>query len=776
MENNTTLYKFSKKVIDLRYLIIIIFIIITIFSALNINKTNVVKDYSTFLPETTETRIGLKIMNSEFDTYAKIDYMISNITYENAQKISEEIAKVPHVLTVSFDDTGAHYKDMCANIVVMFDGNNLSEEVKTTNEYITQMISDYDNYIYFDIYGDYTGILAKEMIPILIAVCIIAIVILIIATNSFIEPFICLSMIAIAAVLNMGTNFIFEKISAITSAIAIVLQIAITIDYVIILCKKVEEETLIESDYKIALAKAMEKTIIEILSSSLTTIAGLLVLCFMQFLLGHDLGLVLAKSVGFALLTTIFLMPSLMYILRNVLKDTKHKAIVINIRKFGKMIVKSKVVFAVILLLLVPFSIYFQSQVQYGFTDQDVSDIRITESRAPVNKLYKFFDREEVLAILVPQGDYETEKEIIKDIEKLDNVKKVTGLSNIELKDGVNLTDSLNVRQFSELLNIEQEKASLLYMAYGAQHGDYSPIFVDTESYSVPLFKMLQYTIEKVDEGFISLDGDNAKLVNDNKTTLGSAINQMIGENYDRIVVSVSVVVDSEEAVKLVDDIKNLAQSKYKDKVYTFGTITSTRDIKDTFLVDKNLISVLSIITILIIVIFSFKNIFGAIILVFVIQSAIWLNFAYLYFSGDRPIFLALTIVTAIQMGATIDYAIILMNRYITYKKKMIDKKDAMVEAINDSFSTIVVSGSIFMSCGFLVGLFIDDMYISHIGLAIGRGALISIIVVFTALPQLILLFDKLIDKTSFGKKKNKINNNESEIVKLSETNVEENT
>ena len=745
------LNKISNYIINFRLLIIIAFIALTIFAALMINKTNIKSDLTIFLPDYTETKQGLKIMTDEFETYGNAYFIISNIEYEKADELAQKIKNYPLVIDIKFNDTELHYVNSCANISVMFAGSETDAEVIKSYKSIKEMLekTGYDLTVYTGIDNQYVTKLAQEMIPIIIVITIILVIVLLLTTNSVVEMIICMVVFAVAAVINMGTNFILPYVSGITSAVAVVLQLAIAVDYAIILCKKVEDETKISENYKEGVIVALSKTIVEIVSSSLTTIAGLVCLCLMQFRLGYDMGIVLAKGVLCSLVTVFLLMPGLLYIFRNPIRKTKHKTIVPKIKKFSKFVVNSKCIFAVIFAIIIPFSIILSNKVNYAFADVDINELTQSESREAMHKLYNNFGYESTVALLVPGGDYESEKKIVERIYEIEDVTKVMSIASFEVKNGIALADDVDSKQFAELLGIDYEVSSILFMAHGAENKNYSSIFIDTNAYKVPLYKMLMYSFEKIDEGFVKLTPELEETVNTYRPLLGNAVSQLVGSVHDRIAVTIHAPLDDPASVEKVNKIRNIANEYYDGGVYTFGEITSTKDSRDTYFVDKDLIAILTIVLIFIIVFLSFKSLVGSAILIFVIQTAIWANFGLTYLYGNTPLFLAGMVVTAIQMGATIDYAIVLYNRYQSAKSAGMEKKPAMMRAMGDSFSTIFTSGFIFIICGFLTAFGVEDVYISHIGLLIGQGALISFILIFTALPQLILIFDKWIEKTT---------------------------
>ena len=331
----------------------------------------------------------------------------------------------------------------------------------------------------------------------------------------------------------------------------------------------------------------------------------------------------------------------------------------------------------------------------------------------------------------------------------MDNVKTITGLANIESEKGKVLTDKYTPRMFAELLDMDLEETTLLYQAYGVKHHQYQGIFKSAEDYEVPLIDMFLYVFDKSDEGIINLDSDKKEKMDSLRNSLMLGIDQLQGENYDRIIISASVPVEGKTSTALVDAIRETAKNYYENsdkKVLVIGEITSARDLADTFNSDSTKINVLTILFVLVILLLTFKSVA---LLVFVIQGSIWINFSFPYLMNITSSFVTNMIVSAIQMGATIDYAIVIMNHYQELRDKF-DKKQAMVLAVNESFPTILTSGTILTMAGFLISMRVSDVYIGHIGLAVGRGALISVILVLTVLPQIIVLLDKIISKTKF--------------------------
>ncbi|MBQ5563544.1 MAG: MMPL family transporter [Clostridia bacterium] len=742
----------AKSIVKYRFFIMAVFLAAALYCGMSISKVKVNEDITAFLPEDTETRQGLTVMEDEFITYGTADIMVSNITYETAEKLAEHIGNMEHVTTVTLDDSPSHYVNSSALLSVSFDGTSDNEKIIYALSQIKDSLKDYDVYISSEIGENYSAQVAEEMGGVLLLAVSVIVFVLLFTSRSYFEVVIFGIVFIFAAVLNMGTNYLLGTISSITNSIAVILQLALAIDYSIILIHRYQDEVMKQPTEKDALIEALSKGIIEISSSSLTTISGLLALTLMHFRLGYDLGVVLTKGIIFSILSVLLLMPGLILMFPKMLKRTAHRNHVPNIELWGRFLTKSKYCFVWVFVVIIPLSIYFSSKTNYAFADSTINELIYSESRATMHKITDTFDDSTQIALIVPNGNYEAEKAIVKEIEKMDNVKTITGLANIESEKGKVLTDKYTPRMFAELLDMDLEETTLLYQAYGVEHHQYQGIFKSAEDYEVPLIDMFLYVFDKSDEGIINLDSDKKEKMDSLRNSLMLGIDQLQGENYDRIIISASVPVEGKTSTALVDAIRETAKNYYENsdkKVLVIGEITSARDLADTFNSDSTKINVLTILFVLVILLLTFKSVAGSVLLVFVIQGSIWINFSFPYLMNITSSFVTNMIVSAIQMGATIDYAIVIMNHYQELRDKF-DKKTAMSLAVNESFPTILTSGTILTMAGFLISMRVSDVYIGHIGLAVGRGALISVILVLTVLPQIIVLLDKIINKTKF--------------------------
>ena len=750
LQTDMLMRKLAAAIVRWRGLFMLLFLLAAVYCALGLSRVRVNSDLTFFLAPDTETRRGITIMEDNFVTYASEDVMIANITYERAESLCETIRGYDRVFSVSFDDTPAHYVRASALLTIAFDGTDDEPGVEEARGRIRALLAPYDSYTYSMDIKNYSRKLAGEMVGVVAIAAAVIAVILLFTSRSYFEVVIFALVFVFAALLNMGTNFWLGEISMITHSIAIIMQLALAIDYAIIFSHRYQDECARFDSAREALVEALAKSIVEISSSSLTTISGLVALMLMEFRLGYDLGVVLSKSILCSLLTVFLLMPGLILLFPRAIRRSAHRSLIPDITPWGRFLMRSKSCFVWLFLLIVPFAFYGARHVNYAFSDSAVSELVYSESRAAMRRIEQTFESSTSVVLLLPHEDLEAEKTIAREIRALDGVKDVTGLSLIEVDDEHVLTDLYSPRQFAELLELPREEAELLFQAYGVRHEEYQALFGAPDSYRVPLLDLFDFLFELIDHGVVTLSGEQSEQVEALRPTLSYALAQLRGEHYNRLLITVDLPTEGDESRALVERVRAIAAPHYPaGEVLVVGDITSARDLGDSYTGDSLLISLLTIGFVFAILLFTFRTAVGAAILVFVIQGSIWINFSFPYLQGQSPSFVTNMIVSAIQMGATIDYAIVLMNRYQVLKAAL-PPRQAMARAVNESFATVLTSGSIMTIAGVLIGMRVSDVYVSHIGLGVGRGALCSVILVLSVLPQLLVLLDGAVEKTRF--------------------------
>ncbi|MDE7293645.1 MAG: MMPL family transporter [Oscillospiraceae bacterium] len=746
------MYKLAAFIVDKRNLFFLLFIFAMIFSVFASGWTEVEDDVTTYLAEETETRQGLTVMNDQFITYGSGSVMVANVTKEQAEKLAEEIENIDGVSEAKFDGTEEHYKNTYALFSVTFDGEEGDEISASAMTEIKELLSPYDLYIDSAVGSDEQAQLDEEMQVVSLVAVVIIITVLLFTSNSYAELPVLLMTFGSAALLNKGTNFLCGKISFISNSVTVVLQLALAIDYAIILMNRYTEEHRVMPARE-ACITALSKAIPEISSSSLTTISGLGALAFMSFKIGADLSIVLIKAIFLSLLSVFTLMPGLIMLFSEAIDKSAHKSFVPKISAVGKFAFATKYVIPPLFVVLAVVGFSFSNKCPYAYGNTMIESPRKNESQLAAQKIEDSFGSTNLLAIVVPSGDYEKEGRLISELTRLSGTDSMLGLANIEAMDGYMLTDKLTPRQFSELAGLDYEVAKVIYAAYAVNDEDYGEVVNGLDSYGVPLIDMFIFAYDEVEKGYVNLDEDLQSSLDELHETLDKALLQLKTDEYSRILLYSNLPEEGEESFAFLDEVHEVMAKYYPEDAYIVGNSTSDYDLSSSFSNDNMMISILSALFVIIILLFTFKSAGLPVLLIVIIEGSIWLNFSFPYLS-DKPLyFLSYLIVSSIQMGANIDYAIVISSRYMELKKEL-PMKMAITETLNQAFPTIVTSGTMLAAAGFLIGILSTNPIISAIGTCLGRGTVISICLVMFALPQILILGDVIIEKTSFTLKK----------------------
>lgn len=737
-------------IVNKRKAIEILFVLAIIYSVLCINKVQVNQDITSYLPADSETRQGLSIMDEQFMTYGSAKVMLANVTFNQADSLVDSLENVDGVKEVAFDDSSDHFKGTNALFDITFSGTSDEQVSKDALNSVKDILADYDVYVSTGVGSEESSAesLAKDMNIILVLAVVVIVAVLLLSTKAYLQIPVLLITFGVAAILNMGTNYWFGTISSITNSIAVVLQLALAIDYAIILCDRFmeEHETL---DAEEAVKVALSKAIPEISSSSLTTISGMVAMMFMQFRLGYDMGIILVKAIILSLISVFFLMPGVLLIFAKGIDKTHHKCYVPKITIVGKFANKTKYIIPPLFIICLVFAFMKSNNCQYIYDTSSIVSAKKSESKIAQETIEETFGASNQLVVMVPKGDYESEHKVVKKLQNLDYVTSALALSNVSINDEYVLTDKLSPRQFSELVGIDREVVEVLYMAYAYNQEQYGPVVTGIDDYDVPIIDMFLFLYDQYKEGYVTLDSNLDEKLTTLYDTLHDAQLQLQGSDYSRLVLNISLPVEGQETYDALEEIRGIAAQYYsKDSVILVGNSTSDHDLESSFASDNIIISVLTALFVMIILFFTFQSAGLPVLLVLTIQGSIWINFAVPSIEGQTVFFIAYLIVSAIQMGATIDYAIVISNRYLQLKQQM-PLKEAITETLNQSFPTIFTSGSILTCAGFLIGEIASDATVASIGVALGRGTLISIILVLFVLPQILLMGDIIIEKTA---------------------------
>ena len=752
-----SMHRLSEFIVDKRYYIFLVVALLLVFSVFSMSWVEVENDLSAFLPDASDSKAGVDIMMDEFTLYGSAQVLVANITLEEANKISSMLQKLDGITIVDFAEDKAHYNNAsaCYTVNMAYPQNDVRSEETLAS--IKEALADYDCYISSDIGNPMGAILDEEIGVIIVIAGIMILAMLLLTSKSVIEVPVIMISFVVAMIVNMGTNFIFGKISFVSNSVTSLLQLALSLDYAVILINRFRDESQ-RLPLREAVVEALTHAVPEVFGSSLTTVGGMAAMACMQFKLGPDMAINLIKAILLAMLSIFIVMPGVLMLFGPALLKTQHKSLIPDMSFVGKFAYKTRKIVPPIFLIVIVAALIISSACPFAYGYTNLESAKLNEQSEAKKMITDNFGSVNMIALLVPAGDYEKEAALLAELEARDEVSSTMGLANTVAMDGYTLADSLTPRQFSELAGLDYELAGVVYTAYAAANEDYGSIIGDISTYKVPLIDMFLFVVEQIDTGLVSLEGEQAEMLSSAKVMMASAKDMMVGENYSRMVVYLDLPEDSDVTFAFIDEMKSIASSYYDGAdVYAIGSATTAKDFKESFVLDNIVVTAVSIGTVLLVLLLSFKSVVMPVILIAVIQGAIWISFSIPTLLDTPLFFLGYIIISAIQMGANIDYAIVIATRYNEVKHKM-DKRDAIIDTMNFAFPTVITSGAIMAVTGILIGNLSSEQTIASLGGNLGRGTIVSIILVLFVLPQLLLISDKIVDKTSFTlfKKKEK--------------------
>jgi predicted RND superfamily exporter protein len=658
------------------------FIAVTILCAVCYPFVGVNYDLSKYLPDFAPTKQALDVMEKEFGYPGMARIMVKDVTLPEARTIRQRISRVDGVDLVVGPDLAANVYSTDA-----FIKNSLTDRFYKDGNAVYQIIfedgdSDASTHKAIDeIYGIVgkdrgcfagSAVSSKERqesitreIAMAIGMAVVIIwLILTLTTTSWFEPFLFILVMAVAIVLNMGSNLLFGRISFFTFSTAAILQLAVSMDYSIFLLHTYTAIKQSGVDSRPAMEAAIEKSCSSILASGVTTIVGFLVIALMKFTIGKDVGFVLTKGIICSLVTVLFLMPTLILRFDKKIEKTAHRSFLPPLDGLGKLMYRIRIpVLAVAALCAVP--CYFGQSMNYFYYGDDAlgsgPGTRVYEDSRAIEDV---FGKSNVVIAMVPNGS------VIKERR---------------------LTDELEDQEFI----------------------DYALSMAGTLPQGIP-------------ESFLP----------------ESVTKQLRTGSYARILISMETREESSYSFQCSERLTDIVKEYYPEDSYVIGMTPTTIDIRDILTDDYNRVSIISLAGVALVVMLTFHSVMVPILVIIPIEVAIYLNMTIPYIIGDSMVYIGYIIVSCLQLGATIDYSILMTNNYMEFRETM-ESREAAVTAIAKSSISILTSGGILTVVGYLLYFTSSIQAISQVGRLVGRGALLSMILVLSLLPALLAAFDK---------------------------------
>ena len=684
--------KIGEAIVKKKWFIVILTMILLVPALIGYVKTDINYDILVYLPSDIETIKGENILTDDFNMGSFAMVVAEDLPSKEVIKLEEKFKNIDTVQNViSIDDlTGttipvqilpSKVKEALQNdngtlILVTF-ANSTSDDA--TLNAVSEMRSIGDKNV--KICGmsamvlDTKELFNSEMALYVVIAALLCILVLEIALDSYLVPILLMANIGIAILFNMGSNIFLGNISYITKAIAAVLQLGVTTDFSIFLYHKYEKAKEKYKSCDEAMSNAIYETMISVVGSSLTTIAGFLALCTMNLTLGKDIGIVMAKGVLIGVICVLTFFPALLLVFDKAIDKTKHKQLLPEFKKVKEFVMKFyKPIFVVFLILLIPaYLAQTKTSVYYKLDESIPDDYGYSIATKTLKEDFGMVSQEMVL-VKADMKDYKINQMIeeIKDVEGVNLVLSPAALS----KYGISQT-------------------------------------------------IIPQDIKKI------FQTDNYKMI-------------IIGSDYD---------IATNELNAQIEDVKKIVKS-YDEEAILAGEGPLMKDLVTTTDEDFKNVNFSSIFIIFIIMLFVLRSISLPVLLVIAIEFAIFINMGIPYFTGTEIPFIASVVIGTIQLGAKIDYAILRTTTYLEERKNGQDKFKAVRSALDNSISSIIVSGMCFFGATIGVGVVSKIDMIGSLCTLIARGAIISMVVVILVIPSILLLFDSLITKSTLGFKK----------------------
>ena len=734
-------------IVTARWVILILTLAAMVFCAFSSFWVQVDTSLASFLAEDAEARRGIRIMAQEFQTYATAEVMVEDLTMAGAENVRQMIADVDGVAMVRYN-ASKNFRDNAALYNVTFRSLEHEEQLAALNR-VKDALSGYSTVVNSEVDFNFADVIMKEMAVIMVIAVVVVLVVLILTSTTWAEILVLLLTFLAAAIVQQGTNFLLGKISFISNSVTMILQLALSLDYAIIFCNRYKEEH--ESHaIRESVERALAKAVPEVFASSLTTIAGLTAMTFMKFRLGADLGFVLIKAIACSLLSVFLVMPGLLMIFGKAMDKTRHRKFVPKIPFVGRFAWATRKVVPILFVFIFAGAFYLYQQVNFAYSEDFLVTPKQNAHQVADRQIKARFGDNNPLAILVPAGDLDSEKALLADFDALDEVDSVMGLATIDAMGGYKLGDAVNFQEFAQLSGMDETMSQGLFAYYGGLHGASSAVTEAPEEYRVPIIDLFLFLHDKAESGDFEVSEDQLALIRNLYDQLSMASDQLQGKNYSRLVLQLKLPVEGQETFDFIDRAHVIAEQYYPaDEIVTVGNATNSYDFQKSFEQDNLVVTIASLLLVMLILLFTFRSLGMPILLILVIQGSICINFAIARLMGNYVFFNCYLIVMAIQMGANIDYAIVISSRFNELRTNGMGSKEAMTEALNFVFPTIITSGTIMVVAGLLIGQLVSEAVVAGIGHYVGTGTIVTLILVMFVLPQLLLFGERFAQATT---------------------------
>lgn len=677
--------RISEFIVIRKKVIFIFFIIALIVSAFLQFLVKINTDLREYLPSSSPSTLGLNVMNEEFkEDIPNLRVYIPDLSITEALDYKNKLLSEPEVKQIIWlDDVfdikkpisfaeksylNSFYKDGSALYQVFVDSENPKECLLKLRALLDDRASFEGQFVDF---AKTQSAVSQEVIKIMAIMIPLGLLILMFSTHSWLEPFVLLISIVVAIILNMGTNIFLGEVSFITQAIMAILQLAVSMDYAIFLLDKFNKNRKENMSIEEAMKNAISKSSKAIVSSAATTVLGFIVLVFMRFKIGPDMGIVLAKGVFFSLFSVVFFLPVVIIYTEKWIEKTTHRSFLPSFKPIGKIVYQLRYILPLILIITIPaFLAQKNNDFMYGMKAYDEGSREYLERKTIRDK----FGSNIQMVLLVPKGNYAKEVELDKMLNEMPRVRSI--------------------------------------ISYASIIGPKVPADVI----------------------------DNSKISN------------FISEHYSRIIINADVLPEGETSFEFVEKIKKQVSELYDEDYHLIGENVVNYDMKDIVTKDNILVNILAVISVGLVIMIAFRSLSIPVILVLTIKLSIWINLSFAYFTSTTITYMGYLVISSVQLGATVDYAILFTNEYFD-KREIYNKKDSLINTIGDGIRSVLPPAAILAIAGYVLKSVSSLSVVSELGEILGRGAILSFLMVIFLLPSLLYILEPIIKKSTLRTK-----------------------
>lgn len=728
--------------IDKRWLFYVLIIGMAALCLFSIFQIDINNSLVSYMPSDSNSGKGYEIMESEFTDLVTAQLLLDNVSLDQCEDIRTQLSELEGVYSVEFDEKSYEFGTGVFNITLDYEE---SAEAGAVLEAIKETVELFDGGISSSMDSGWWWNIDFGIILLMVSAGILLIIALIYASRTYGDIIVMLVTVGLAVIINYGTNFFFGEISTITNLVAGIMQAALTMYYAALICRRYTRERS-ERDVRSAIITAVSVCMPKIMAGALFAVAAFASMLFADFRIGFEFGVVMIKGIVISVFLCIVLLPCLIMTWNKKIYRSRHKALLPKIKKRGKFTYKTKYAFPIIFVILAVTAITFKivypvEPYAYG-GDEIMPIVKSFGQQVEYRVDQDFGEGGSTVYMLVPGGEYDTEKTVMKELSSMVDVISVTALSNSEAASYI-LADEISIWQFSDITGLDESDVWNIY-------SDYSELVnVETAGgiaeYEIPFIDVFMYTYDRVQAGSFAVNSAVNETLDKVYREIYDSECELRGETYDRMIIDVALPEDSNDAIDLIRQIRTVGQSHYEDTVYLTGDNGGIADMADSYIRDTIIVTLITVLILFIVFAIMLGKPWIALLMVLMVQGGVWISNTVPFIFPGKLMYIGDMLGYTLQMIVGVTYAAAMVNSYKKFKKDAPIKK-AMGKALKENYTLVVVTASLFILSGLALGFLAFDKTVMALGFSISIGGFINLLLALFVIPQTLLLLD-IIDR-----------------------------